>query len=157
MSERTEALAARLEAANREAVAAVERCSPAAWQATCAAEGWTVAATARHIADQFPPLSRWVAAIATNEPLPPISRAAIDEANARNAERFANCDRHETAALLRENGARAVGLIRGLTDEQLDHTAQIAGRPMTAQQVIENVLIGHVQGHLRGILAATGG
>jgi hypothetical protein len=63
--------------------------------------------------------------------------------------------RHE----LRRNGEAAARIVRALDDAQLDSSATIiTGRPpLTAQQVTERILIGHVRGHLATVRTAIGG
>jgi hypothetical protein len=48
--------------------------------------------------------------------------------------------------------------VRGLSDAELDKSGTVlTGMPaMTAQQVVENILIGHVKEHLGSIRAAVG-
>ncbi len=45
-------------------------------------------------------------------------------------------------------------MIRGLSDEQLDRTATLFAGSMTAQQMIEGILISHVAMHLESIRSA---
>lgn len=54
MGARSDALATRFEQAFTDLAKTVESCSPAQWQAVCGDEGWTVAATAHHVASQLP-------------------------------------------------------------------------------------------------------
>ena len=157
MSERAEALARDLEQANDELIATVERCSGQQWGATCEGEGWTTAATARHVAGGHEFLSRMALALANGQELPPITMDQIHEMNAANAAQYANSSKEETLTLLRENGAEALDILRGLSDEQLDRTHQLAllGRAsMTTQQLVERVLIRHVRVHLQSVKSA---
>ncbi|HUZ01444.1 MAG TPA: hypothetical protein VMU89_13930 [Thermomicrobiaceae bacterium] len=48
MSARADALAARLAEVSGQAIEVIERIPDERWGTTCEAEGWTVAATARH-------------------------------------------------------------------------------------------------------------
>ena len=48
----------------------------------------------------------------------------------------------------------AASMIRGLSDEQLDRTATLFAGSMTAQQMIEGILISHVAMHLESIRSA---
>lgn len=154
MSDRTEQLAARLETINRELIATIEQLPDTAWQEMCRDEGWTVAATAHHIADSYATIGGLIQAAANRSPIPPTTRESIDKANALNAREYAACDRSTTTILLETNGAAAVGLIRGMPDEQLAHVAEISGRALTVEQMIERVLIGHVQQHFASIRQA---
>jgi hypothetical protein len=82
---------------------------------------------------------------------------SLHQMNAEHAKQFANCTRDETLVLLRKNAAGAASTVRGLSDDQLDRSAPLlGGPPMTAQQVIERVLIGHVQEHHGSIRTTLG-
>jgi hypothetical protein len=86
------------------------------------------------------------------EQLPEAAYCYQPEDNAKHAREQAGCDRAETIALLRRNGAEAA---RALSDEQLARTGTwgLDGE-VTAQQVIELHMIDHVQEHLANIEAA---
>jgi len=158
MSERAAALAAEFERVNNELIATVEGLSDAQWRTTCAAEGWPVGVTAHHVAVSHGPVAGLAMLIANGQPLPGITPAQIDAGNAQHAREHANCTRAETVALLRNEGARAAGLVRGLSDEQLDRTAPFfGGAPWSAADVVQRILIGHPQSHLASIQQATAG
>ena len=158
MSERARALANRFEQVNHELAATVERCSEGQWRATTAGEGWTVGVVAHHVAGGHSAIAGLVERLATGQPLPNLTMEMIHQGNAAHAQEHANCTKAETVALLRQNGAAAATVVRGLQDDQLDRTASvIAGAPpMSAQQVIEGILIGHVQEHSASIRSALG-
>ena len=157
MSGRAEALAERFEQVNNELIAKVEGCSDQQWWATCQGEGWSVGVTAHHVAGGNRAIAGFVQTIANGEPMPPITMEQIDQMNAQHAQEFANCTKAETLELLRSSGEAAAGMVRGLNDEQLDRSQPLTvmgGQQVSAQQFIEMVLIGHVQGHLQSINAA---
>src|SRR4051812_27399169 len=110
-----QALATQFEQANDELIATVERCPEARWRARCEPEGWTVAATAHHVAAAHPVIAEWVHVVATGLPESPMTTAMIHEENARQAARYAACTKEETLALLRREGLAAAQLVRGLT------------------------------------------
>jgi hypothetical protein len=60
---------------------------------------------------------------------------------------------------MRSHGAAAAAIVRGPSDEQLDRTTDaIPGMPpVSAAQLIEMALIGHVTDHVASIKQATGG
>ena len=155
MGAQGEALAQQLEAVNNELIGTVEGLSDAQWRATCAPEGWPVGVTAHHLASSHEPVAGLVLAIATGQQLPPLTMAMIDQGNAQHAQQFANVGKPETVDLLRSAGAKAAGMVRGLSDEQLQQSAPVlGGPPQTAQQVAENILIGHPRQHLASIRGA---
>ncbi len=156
MSERARALADRLEQATNEMIAVVEQTSDADWKADCPNEGRTVGVTAHHLAGGLKVVANWVHGIATGQPAAAVSWETVHQANARHAERYANVTREETLELLRTNGEAAVHMVRGLGDEQLDRAVEVfAGDgTITAEQLIENNLIGHVHGHMANVRQA---
>ena len=149
MAGRAEALAAKIDQANNDAVATIDGLSSDQWAATCADEGWSVAVTTHHIASGYTPLTGLVQAVANGADLPALTMDMIDQGNIKHAEEFANCSKEETLEMLRSGGAAAAAAVRGLSDDQLDKSAVIlAGAPeMTTEQIIENLLIGSTTGH----------
>jgi hypothetical protein len=81
----------------------------------------------------------------------------IDQANAEHAQQYANCTREEVLEILGWDVPPASAALRALGDDQLDRTAVVlAGAPpMSTEQVIESILIGHAAGHLESIRAAS--
>ena len=88
-----------------------------------------------------------------------VERGWFDQLNAQHAREQANCTKAETLDLLRRNGEAAARVVRDLDDAQLDSSATIITGmpPMTAQQVTERILIGHVRGHLSTVRTAIDG
>jgi uncharacterized damage-inducible protein DinB len=157
MGQRSQGLADRFEQANREIIATVERCSDAQWKSKTSGESWSVGVVAHHVAQSHEGIAGLVQKIATAQSMPGLTMDMIDQGNAEHAKKFANVTKDETLALLRKNGTAAASAVRGLSDEQLDRSAPlIGGQPMTAQQAIERILIGHVEGHHDSIKKAMG-
>lgn len=156
MAGRVDSLAQQLEDATREFATAIERYSDAQWQATCADDQRPVGVIAHHVATSYVPLAGMAVATATNQPLPPLTPDSLNEANRQHAETFAGATKAETLAQLRAGSVQAVEMIRGLGDDQLDRTAQLFGNTITAQQMIEGILISHPRSHLASIRAAAG-
>jgi uncharacterized damage-inducible protein DinB len=153
MSERARALADRFEQANRELIQTVERLSDGQWKMKTEGEGWTVGVVAHHVAGGHAGISGWVQKIANGEPIA-VDMDALHKRNAEHAVQHAHTTKAETLALLRQNGAAATAVVRGLGDAQLD---QVGGAlKMTAAQAIERILIGHVQDHHGSIKKAIG-
>ena len=90
--------------------------------------------------------------------MPPFTMAMLDEGNAQHAREHANCTRAETLALHRSSAAAASAIVRGLPDAHLDHSGTLLTGmpPMTVQQIVESILIGHVNEHLGSIRATVG-
>ncbi|MCI0890515.1 MAG: DinB family protein [Chloroflexi bacterium] len=156
MAERSEALAAKFEAANNDVIATIEAASDEQWKTVCADEGWSVGVVAHHIGGGHPLIAGLVQGLASGADIPPLTSEQLDQANAQHANDHANCTKEETLEMLRTGGSTAASAVRGLTDEQLDRSSTvIAGAPdMTVEQVIENVMIGSVTGHHASIKKA---
>jgi hypothetical protein len=154
MGSQAEVLAAQLEAAIDEAAAAIEGCSDERWSALNAADGWSVGVTAHHIAGSVEGTYGLAQAIADSRPVPPITRELLDAGNARHAREFAGCTKAETVALLRGSSQDILAQLRALSDEQLARSADvpIAGGILSAGELIERVVVGHVRGHLANIV-----
>lgn len=150
-----EQLIARFDAVNDDAIALVESCDDEQWRAGCAAECWSAAVVAHHIAsvhDEFMPLARAFAAGQTFSPGSAMDQ--VDRINAEHARAFADVGRAETADALRTNGAALAALLRTIADDALDRTAgTYGGREMTVAQVLEWIVIGHAREHLNSLRA----
>ena len=156
---KTEQMVARFDAVNDEAIALVDGCGDERWRAASAAEGWSAAVVAHHIAavhGEFMPLAR---AFAGGETFSPgSSMHDVDRINAEHASEFANAGKAETVEALRTNGASLAQLLRTITDDALDRTAgTYGGREMTVAQVVEWIIIGHAQEHLASLRATVTG
>ncbi len=154
MPSRAESLANQFEAANNEVIAAVETCPDDKWKAATPNDGRTLNCVADHIADGNQAIAGFVQALANGQPLPGITPQQLDQLNAERAQKQANVGKADVSSALRQSGAAAASTVRGLTDQQLDRAGAFAGGEWTTQQMIERVLIGHVQDHLNTIRAA---
>ena len=78
--------------------------------------------------------------------------------NAQHSKEHASCTKAETLELHKKNAAAAATMVRGFSDAELDRTGGvlIGMPPMSTQQVVERVLINHVNEHLGSIRAAVG-
>lgn len=157
MGNKGNALADRFEVANAEFVKVLEGIKDEQWSRPCAGEQWPVGVTAHHIAEDHGVLSGLINTIATGGQLPPIDAAGLNAMNADHAQRAAGVTRAETVALARSEGEKASEMLRGLSDEQLAKTGALPtmGGEISAAQLAENILIGHIGMHLPSIRQAT--
>ncbi len=156
MSQQAKALTERFEQANQELIGTVERCSDAEWRAPTSAEGWPVGVAAHHLAEGHKAIAALIQLAATGQPLPVLSMEMLDQRNAEHARQHANCTKAETLELLRQHGATAAATVSGLSDDQLNRTAPWRTGPLKVREMIERILIGHIQNHLGSIRAAIG-
>jgi hypothetical protein len=153
MGAKGEAFARQLETKVEQATALLEGLTDADWKKTTAAEKWTVAVTAHHIASSYEPATRIIETIAAGGALAHFTREILDEMNARHAERFAGCTRAETIALHQEGAAAAAAAVRRLSDGELARAGTVfAGMPpVSAEELVQRILLAHIDAHFGSI------
>jgi hypothetical protein len=153
MGARAESLAKQFEAKAAEMTATIAKLSDADWKKITSAEKWPVGVTAHHVAGAHEPISGIVKTIASGQSIPNFTAAMLDASNAKHAKDFAGCTKAETLALHEKGVKAAVAVVRGLSDADLDKSGTVlTGMPaMTAQQVVESILINHVAEHMGSI------
>ncbi len=144
-------------ALNNEIIAFVERCPATLWRTPCTNDGRTVAVVAHHIASSHEPVMQLVQMVASAQPLPALSYEMFDAANAHHAQHAAHCTQPEVIALLQEKGQAVATALNQLTAEQLARAAHIsfANVTMRAQDVVEQILIGHARMHFANLQATS--
>ena len=153
MAERAEALAVKFEAVNGDVIATVEAASDQHWAAVTTEEGWPVGVVAHHIGEGYPLITALIQALGSGADVPSWTIDKIDQSNKEHAAQFASVTKEETLMALRSGGSAAASAVRSLSDNQLVRRSEVlAGAPpMTAEQVIENSLIGSTAAHLASI------
>src|SRR5262245_477846 len=158
MGAKGEAFAKQFEAKVEEATALLEKLSDADWRKTTAPEKWTVAATAHHVASSYEPIAQIIKTIAAGQALPPFTRQMLDEMNAQHAKEFADCTKPETIALHKKGAAAAAAAVRGLSDAELAKTGTVftGAPPVSAEDMVNGALLGHIDEHVGSIRKAVG-
>lgn len=158
MGARAEAMAGRFDEKCRELNKVVDGLSDTDWKKVTSAEKWPVGVVAHHLAMAFGSVPGLVRLVATGQTVPPRTMEMVHENNAKHAKEHAETGKAETLPLLKANAAKAAGVVRGLSDEELDRSATVlvGMPPFTATQVIERILINHVDEHLGSIKATIG-
>ena len=157
MGARAEELASKFDQSCREFNAVVEKLSDVEWRKETASEKWSVGVVAHHVAGACEGIAGLVQAVAKGQPLPGLTMEAIHAMNATHAKEHANTTKAETLSLFKTNAAKASSLVRGLSDVELDRSATLLGdRAMTTAQVIEGILVHHINEHLGNIRATIG-
>ncbi len=124
------------------------------WKAQTPADGRPVNVVAHHAAVSHAQIAGLVRAIADGQGTP-LTMEQIHAGNAEHARQFAGCSKTETLETHDRGSAEASAIVSGLTDEQLAQSGEfLAGRPMTVEQAIEGILIGHPREHMATIQAA---
>lgn len=157
MGSKGNALADQFQTANSEFMNLIEGLNDDQWERPCPGEQWPVGITAHHVAEDHGVLAGLINTIATGGKMPPIDAAALDAINADHAQRAVGAMRADTVALARSEGEKAAGLLRSLSDDQLAKTGALpaVGGEISAAQLAENILIGHIGMHLPSIRQAT--
>jgi hypothetical protein len=157
MGAKSEALAQQLEAKVQEAKATLEKLGDGDWKKVTEVEKWPVGVTAHHIAGVLETISKMVEAIVAGQSLD-LTNEMLDKRNAKHAKDYANCTKAETIELLKKGTAIAVGVIRGLSDDQLAKSGIVFAEapPMTAEQLIAGGLLNHIDEHFGSIRKAVG-
>ena len=156
MGAKGEAFAKQFEAKVEEATTLLEKLSDADWKKITAAEGWTVAATAHHVARSYEPIIHIIKTLASGQALPHFTRQMLDEANAQHAKEFADCAKQETIALHLKGAAAAA--VRGLSDAGLAKTGTVLTGvpPVSAEAMVTGALLGHIDEHFGSIRKTVG-
>lgn len=164
MNQQSHELTAAFLQAHHDLLAFVECCGAEQWRAICPDEGRSVGVLLHHVALGYAVETDLIKAVANDQPLPAIYAdwAEVDRFNAAHAERHHNCTKQETVALLQQHATATAEYIRGLSEAELCRTASIPvlapwfGDAVSARQLIEGLLPGHIQMHLAAMKAATG-
>jgi hypothetical protein len=153
------ALVERLETAVDSVIAFVEECTDEQWQTDIPDQGGSVGMVTHHIATTIAPVMGWVMDAAHGREMPPFTREALHQHNARHAQKHANPDQTATLAILHEQKAAATQKLNDLTDAQLTQPATFAlagDQPITAQKMVEWFAVNHCHNHLKSIKSALG-
>jgi hypothetical protein len=158
MGTRAETLAKQYEAKAHEATAVLEKLSAGDWAKVTAAEKWSVGVTAHHVAQSHEPIAGIVKTVAAGQSIPNFTMDMLHELNAKHAKEHANCTKAETIALHKKGAAAAAAVVRGLSDDQLAKSATVLTGmpPMTAEQVVTQILINHIDDHFGSIRKTVG-
>src|SRR5258707_9219433 len=144
-----EAFARQFEEKVEEDTTLLEKLSDTDWKKTTAAEKWTVAATAHHIARSYEPVTHIIKTIAAGQPLPHFTPQMLDEMNAQHAREFAGCTKPETIALHKKGAAAAAAAVRGLSDAELAKAGTVFTGlpPVSAEELVKLILLSHIDSH----------
>lgn len=159
MRAKTEALARQFEEKARDALATLEKLSDADWKKVTDAEKWTVGVTAHHVAGSHELIAGIIETVAAGHSIPNFTLDMLHASNAKHARDFANVSKADTIALHKKGVAAAAAVVRGLSDDQLAKSGTVlTGLPaMTAEQVVADVLINHIDDHFGSIRKTVGG
>ena len=159
MSNRSEALAARLEAGAKSLAQFAATLSDAEWQARVPHDGRKIGVVVHHVASVYPIEIQLAQLLAAGQPVAGVSWDAVHTMNRDHAKDNDAVTKQAALALLAANSAAAAAAIRALTDAQLDSAAPVSlnsDAPLTCQFLLEDHAVRHSYHHLARIKAALG-
>jgi hypothetical protein len=159
MSQRSEALAARLEAGATALATYAGSLSAAQWQTRVPPDGRKVGVIVHHVANVYPIEIQLAQKLGAGEAVAGVSWDDIAKMNAGHAKEFDTIAKEDALALLKKNSAAAAAAIRAMTDKQLDSAAPLslnADAPLTCQFMLEDHAVRHSYHHLAKIKGALG-
>ena len=157
MSQRTNALAERLEHGARALAAFASTLTDAEWQARLPRDGRKVGVTVHHVATMYPLEIQLAQVLAAGKPVVGVTADTVNDINARHATENDAVTKEAALDLLRRNSAAAAAAIRALSDEELDRAAPLslnADAPLTCQFMLEDHAVRHSYHHLARLRAA---
>ncbi|HSR59822.1 MAG TPA: DinB family protein [Robiginitalea sp.] len=154
---RANALADRLILGAKNLAAFAEGLADSEWNKTVLGDGRTVGVVVHHVASVYPIEVELAQTIGKGNPIPGVTKEAIDQMNAKHALENNQAGKKETLDLLKTNSENAARAIREFTNEELDTAAPISlyhDAPLTAQFFIEDHALRHSFHHLGKIKAS---
>ena len=155
MSQRSNALAERLEEGAVALAAFAGSLTDAEWQLRLPRDGRRIGVVVHHVASVYPLEIQLAQTLAGGKPVVGVTPADVDEMNANHAVEHDAVTRETTLDLLRRNSTAAAAAIRALGDQELDRAAPVSlygDAPLTCQFVLEDHAVRHSYHHLARML-----
>jgi hypothetical protein len=157
MSQRSDALADRLEHGARELATFASALTGAQWHARVPRDGRRVGVIVHHVASVYPLEIQLAQTLAAGKPVEGVTMENVHEMNAGHAREHAAVTKETALELLRRNSAAAAAAIRALSDQELAQAAPVSlysDAPLTCQFVLEDHAVRHSYHHLARIREA---
>jgi hypothetical protein len=151
MSQRSNALADRLEQGARALAEFATELSDAEWQTRLPGDDRKVGVVIHHVATMYPLEIQLAQQLAQGQPVVGVTWEAVNDINARHARENEAVTKDAALDLLRRNSAAAAAVIRALSDQQLDQAAPVSlngDAPLTCQFMLEDHAVRHSYHHL---------
>ena len=159
MNNRSEALAARLEAGATALAEFTATLSETEWQTPLPKNGRKIGVVVHHVASMYPVEIHLASLLAAGQPITGVTWDAVETMNRDHATENDGITKEAALALLANNSAAAAAAIRALSDEELDRAAPVSlnsDAPLTCQFMLEDHAVRHSYHHLARIRAALG-
>ena len=157
MSQRSNALAARLEQGARALAAFASTLTDAEWHTRVPQDGRRVGVVVHHVATMYPLEIQLAQLLGAGKPVVGVTWDVVHEMNAAHAREYDAVTKEAALDLLRRNSAAAAAAIQALSDEELDRAAPVSlnsDAPLTCQFMLEDHAVRHSYHHLDRIRAA---
>ena len=157
MSQRSNALADRLEQGARALATFASALTDAEWHTRLPKDGRKVGVVVHHVATMYPLEIQLAQTLAGGQPVAGVTWDIVHEMNAAHAKEHDGVTKEAALDLLRRNSTAAAAAIRALSDGQLDQAAPIslnADAPLTCQFMLEDHAVRHSYHHLAAIREA---
>jgi len=159
MSQRSNALAERLEQGARALADFASGLTEAEWQSRGPKDRRTIGVVVHHVASMYPLEIGLAQTLAGGKPVAGVTWDAVHEINAKHSEEHDGVTPAAALDLLRRNSSEAAAAIRALSDEELDRAAPVSlnsDAPLTCQFFLEDHAVRHSYHHLAAIRAVLG-
>ncbi len=157
MSQRSNALADRLEQGASALATFASALTDAEWQARIPKDGRKVGVLVHHVASLYPLEIQLAQLLGAGKPVAGVTWDAVHEMNAGHAKEQDAVTKEAALDLLRRNSTAAAAAIRALSDEELDQAAPVSlnsDAPLTCQFILEDHAVRHSYHHLARIRGA---
>ena len=157
MSQRSEALARRLEQGASALAELAASLTDSQWQARIPKDGRKVGVVVHHVANMYPIEIQLAQVLAAGKPVEGVTWDTVHELNAKHARENDAVTKDAALTLLKQNSAAAAAAIRQLRDDELDQAAALslnADAPLTCQFMLEDHAVRHSWHHLARIKLA---
>jgi hypothetical protein len=157
VTQRTNALATRLEQGAAALAAFASTLTHVQWETRIPKDGRKVGVVVHHVATMYPLEIQLAQALAGGKAIEGVTWDAVHDINAKHAAEHDGVTKEAALDLLRRNSAAAAAAIRALSDAELDKAAPVslnADAPLTCQFFIEDHAMRHSYHHLAKIRGA---
>jgi hypothetical protein len=151
MSQRTNALAERLEQGARALATFASALTDAEWQTRVPKDGRKIGVIVHHVASVYPIEIQLAQTLAEGKPVAGVTWDVIHKMNAGHAKEHDTVTKEAVLELLRSNSTAAAAAIRALRDDELDRANTVslnADAPLTCQFMLEDHAVRHSYHHL---------
>lgn len=157
MSERAQRLADKFEQARNNLIATVESIPDDKWSLICQNDERPVGVVAHHVGTAFSYTFEAAELAGTGQPVPPMTMELVNAGNAKHALEHGNCSKEDALEVIRKNGDHVRKGIAAMSDEHLDRRVNFplvgGSDPVTVEQILDRLVIGHINVHLQDIKA----